>query len=65
MKRADRCCVCNRRPTSASEGRRIDGSWAEDKTIYRRFQGRWVCCFSCYRRLPRVASRAGRKADAR
>ncbi len=63
MKRSNRCCRCGARPTSPGQGRRIDGSWAEDKTICRRFQGRWVCCFACYRALPRV-KHAERKAVA-
>lgn len=62
MKRADRCCHCGARPLFPGQGRRIDGSWAEDSTIYRRYRGRWVCCFSCYKLLPRLPQRAVRKA---
>ncbi len=44
------CCVCGRGPVFYGEGRWIDGGWSDDERI-EEFLGKWVCCYSCYRKL--------------
>lgn len=46
-----RCVVCGRKKLFATEGRVIDGSWARDGEIDKKYWGSWVCCFRCYEKL--------------
>jgi len=46
-----KCVVCKRERQTLSEGRRIDGSWAEDERIPKRYWDKWVCCWNCYSKL--------------
>lgn len=42
------CVRCGRRPSVYGEGRWIDGSWADDQALMRKYANVWVCCHSCY-----------------
>jgi hypothetical protein len=48
-----RCIVCKKERLNENEGRTIDGSWAEDYNITRKFWNKWVCCWNCYAKLPK------------
>jgi predicted nucleic-acid-binding Zn-ribbon protein len=49
--KAVRCIVCNRRKTCQNEGRIIDGFWAEDLKVDKKYWYKWVCCWNCYTKL--------------
>ena len=45
-----RCVACERKQLSPGEGRVIDGSWADDAKV-KKYRGKWVCGYGCYREL--------------
>lgn len=46
-----RCVVCGRKKTFPTEGRFIDGSWANDNKLPEKYRGKWVCSYACYKKL--------------
>jgi hypothetical protein len=46
-----KCVVCKTTKLFPSHGRYIDGSWAEDYKIPKNKWEKWVCSFSCFRKL--------------
>ena len=45
------CIVCDRKKVIPEEGRYISGNWYSDTLLPKEFLGKWVCCYSCYRKL--------------
>ena len=46
-----RCVVCGRKKTFPTEGRFIDGSWANDNKLPEKYRNKWVCSYACYKKL--------------
>ena len=46
-----KCVVCGRENRFGGEGRVIDGSWADDNRVNKKYFGKWVCCYNCYSKL--------------
>jgi hypothetical protein len=47
----DICLACGRKRLGEWEGRIIDGSWAQDSSIHKKYLGRWVCSYRCLQEL--------------
>jgi hypothetical protein len=47
----DVCLACGRKRLGEWEGRIIDGSWAQDSSIHKKYWGKWVCSYRCLQEL--------------
>ena len=45
------CAFCGRKRLFETEGRTIDGSWADDDNLDKSYYGQWVCSYACYDKL--------------
>ncbi len=48
------CAVCGEKLMFPGHGRWVDRSWTEDAYVRDEFQGKWICCFNCYRKTFRA-----------
>jgi len=46
-----KCLTCGTTKAFPTQGRHIDGSWAEDYTLPKKKWGGWVCSWNCYEKL--------------
>ena len=46
-----KCKNCKREKLFHSEGRFIDGKWAQDNLIPKKLWNKWICSYNCYIRL--------------
>lgn len=50
-----RCVACSRQRSEPNEGRFMDGAWESDKSVPKRFKGKWICCSTCYTEILVIA----------